>query len=335
MSTQRTMCFVVNAIDDVVPSMTTFMLIRRAAAGGHRVHVAGVDDLGVARDGTLIANARTIEPGAPKLTVEALRATDAGWVEIGAIDAMLMRTNPARDHEGAHDTALALARLAREAGVVVLNDPGGLARASSKLYLMQLDERYRPVSEVARDAARLLAFVRAAPGKCVLKPLSGTRGRDVFVVEPGGANLPQIAEVVTRDGYGMAQHFVPEAVDGDVRVVVMDGDVLEVDGKALAVRRVPHESDFRSNIHAGGHAEPAEVTDAMRHAVAAVGPLLVRDGIFLSGLDFIGSRIVEINVYATGGFRDAERYYQRDFTGAVIAGIERQIDAASTRSDRR
>ncbi|MCA9669068.1 MAG: hypothetical protein KC503_25910 [Myxococcales bacterium] len=325
------LCFVVNAIDDLVVTMTTFMLVRRAVAAGHTVHVTGVDDLGVARDGRLIAKACTIEAGslgAEALTVAALRDTEVGWIELDLIDALLMRTNPARDAQGAHETALALARVARDRGVVVLNDPDGLIRASSKLYLMQLDERYRPVTEVSRDVDRLLAFINGAPGRCVLKPLAGTRGRDVFVVEPGGQNLRQIAEVVTREGYGMAQHFVPEATQGDVRVVVMDGNVLEVDGKSLAVARVPHETDFRSNIHAGGHAEPGEVTDAMREAIAAAAPFLARDGIFLSGLDFIGTRIVEINVYATGGFRDAERYYERDFTGAVLDAITVKVEAA-------
>jgi len=47
-------------------------------------------------------------------------------------------------------------------------------------------------------------------GKAVLKPLSGTRGRDVFMVRSAkDPNLLQIIDVILRQGLVMVQSFIP------------------------------------------------------------------------------------------------------------------------------
>ena len=50
----------------------------------------------------------------------------------------------------------------------------------------------------------------------------------------------------------VVQEFVHGAEQGDVRVTLIDGRVLQADGRVAAVGRVPGGSDFRSNLHAGG-----------------------------------------------------------------------------------
>lgn len=319
--------FVLNSIGDVVPTMTTAMLIRGAANRDHQVYVCGVDQLELSGDGKLRALAAPAAASeSPQAMVEALRKASVGPIEVETLDAMMLRTNPARDSHGAHGSALSLARLARERGVVVINDPAGLARAKTKLYMAQrVPERFRPRTLVSRDAARLIAFVGDAGERCVLKPVSGTRGTDVFFVDDKNPNIKQIVEVVTRSGYAMAQTFVPEAVNGDTRVVVLDGVILERDGKPAAIRRVPSGRDVRSNLHAGGRAEPAVISEGMREAVAAMGPALVADGLNLVGVDFVGDQVLEINVFATGGFRDAERFSGLDLIGVVIDYVERRV----------
>ncbi len=102
----------------------------------------------------------------------------------------------------------------------------------------------------------------------------------------------------------------------------MNGQILEVGAHAVAINRIPGKSDFRSNVHAGGHAEPATITPLMRQIVAQAGPRLVKDGIFLAGLDIEGCKIIEINGFSTGGIRPAEDFHGVNFSGAVIDGIE-------------
>jgi glutathione synthase len=317
----------VNSVDDLLPSMTTAMLAARAAARGDEVYLVGVDDVFLAADNALHAIAVAGVKGAD--VAEFLRATkqaNTREIALERCDALMIRTNPARDPHGAHDTALLLARLARDRGLVVVNDPEGLMRARSKLYLSELSASYRPETVISRSAEWLSRHVRARGRPTVLKPLAGSRGRDVFIVDGSSPNLRGMADVVTRDDYGVAQSLVPGAEKGDTRVVVLEGEILEIDGHPAAIRRVPASGDFRSNLHAGGRAERAIIAPIMREAVAALAPLLRRDGLFLVGVDFIVDQIIEVNVFSTGGLRDAERFSGRDFCEAILAALQRRLE---------
>ena len=58
-------------------------------------------------------------------------------------------------------------------------------------------------------------------------------------------------------------------------------------------------------------------------AVGRIRPLLAREGLFHVGVDFVGGRILELNVFSPGGLFPSERLYQRDFSGAIIEAVER------------
>ena len=82
-------------------------------------------------------------------------------------------------------------------------------------------------------------------------------------------------DAVIRDGYCVAQEYLPAASKGDVRLFVMNGRPLMHDGKYAAFRRVNKTGDARSNMHSGGESEPVEVTDKMLRLVEIVRPKLV------------------------------------------------------------
>ena len=240
---------------------------------------------------------------------------------------MLLRLNPARDRHRAwaHDTALALAAIAEDRGVTVLNSPAGLRGAAHKLYLHRLPAAYIPRTMVARDPETVGAFVEEV-GSCVLKPVNGTRGRDVFFIRDRSAdNFNQVVDVLARDGYPLIQEYVKGAEAGDIRVLVLDGQLLELDGKAACVARVPPKGDFRSNVHVGGTAGPVELSPAVRQAVAEIGPRLAADGLFFVGLDFIGDKVVEVNAHSPGGLTDAERFYGQPFCEAVVDAMQDKV----------
>ncbi len=317
----------VNDPNELQSAKTTLKLIQKACMQGHEVFVTGVCDLSVAPDSHILAQATPAaawRDQALAMLANEIRVTNSHPYPIRAKDVVLMRTNPARDKQRswAHETSMALMRLARERGTLVLNDPDGLELASSKLYLQYLPESVRPRTLISRNKDDVMAFISSLQGPAVLKPLSGTWGQDVFMIHSDqDKNLLQIMDVLMRQGFAIVQEFVPEAVDGDTRVVVMNGEILEINGHPASVRRIPSKKDFRSNIHAGGRAKPGIITPIIRDIVAKVGPRLVKDGIFLAGLDIIGNKIIEINVFSTGGIYPAEQFEGVDFTGAIIEEI--------------
>jgi glutathione synthase len=305
----------VNDASDLGPRQTTTMLIR-AAARRHETWVAGIAGcLGETWHG------RRVDPSDDLAAIrEQIAGAPREPLDPASLDGILIRTNPARDREHAtsHESGLDALRRIRERGVPVVNDPDALERFSDKISLLELPGDWIPRTASIRSESD------ARPdwsGPIVVKPAAGTRGEAVSRFESLGEPGVEDAIRAILPRTALIQEFVPEAVDGDTRVVVLDGVILEVDGAPAAIRRIPAEGDFRSNLHAGGAAAPAEITDGMRSAVAEVGPWLAERGIRLVGFDFVGDRILELNVFSTGGLFDAERFGEVDFCVPILGKL--------------
>jgi glutathione synthase len=111
-----------------------------------------------------------------------------------------------------------------------------------------------------------------------------------------------------------------------VRLFVMNGEPLMRDGHYAAFRRVNEGSDLRSNMSAGGKATKVKITDEMLQLVHVVQPKLIQDGMFLVGLDIVGDKLMEINVFSPGGLGSCEKLYETDFAKSVIEDLERKVD---------
>jgi glutathione synthase len=209
----------------------------------------------------------------------------------------------------------------------VLNDPVGLSLAMNKLYFQQFPEAVRPETLVSRVADDIKRFVKKHGGTAVLKPLQGSGGQNVFLVEPeSGANLNQMIDAVTRDGYAVIQEYLPAADKGDTRLFVMNGQPLERDGQYAAVFRRRAKDDIRSNMHIGGKAEKAKVTPEALQLAEMIRPKLVRDGMFLVGLDIVGDKLMEINVFSPGGLHSACELTGINFAVDIIHALERKVE---------
>ena len=115
---------------------------------------------------------------------------------------------------------------------------------------------------------------------------------------------------------------MPAAKKGDIRLFMMNGEPLEIDGKYAALRRVAAKDDIRSNIHAGGKAEAVEIGDVELKVAEIIRPKLLADGMFLVGIDVVGDKVVEINAESPGGMQSVERLYDIDVCLTVIDALE-------------
>ena len=60
-------------------------------------------------------------------------------------------------------------------------------------------------------------------------------------------------------------------------------------------------------------------------SVEAVRPKLIADGMFLAGLDIVGDKLMEINVFSPGGLHNISKLEGVDFFEPVIQAIERKL----------
>ena len=156
--------------------------------------------------------------------------------------------------------------------------------------------------------------------------MQGSGGQNVFLVQKSNlANLNQIVEAISRDGYVVAQEFLPAAAEGDLRLFLMNGEPLQADGKYAAFCRVNPGEDVRSNMHAGGEAKPAKVDETVLHIAEVVRPKLIQDGMFLVGLDIAGDKLMEVNVFSPGGLHSMQTLQEADFAGAIVEALEEKV----------
>ncbi len=326
--------FVVNDIATEKHTYTTTRLAMAASQAGHEVWLTGTGDFAYEPDGTLSVRAsgaadknyRSLE----RYLEDVQKPESSKQVSVHDFDVVMLRNDPAddaSDRPWAPTASVAFGQLIASTGVLVVNDPHTLANALSKAYFQHFPEAVRPKTLISRDEAIISDFVDEMGGKAVLKPLQGSGGSGVFLVDrKESPNLNQIVEAIARDGYVVAQEYLPEAKNGDVRMFLMNGRPLTVDGEYAAFRRRNSEGDVRSNMSAGGKAEKAKVTDEMLHMVELVRPKLVADGMFLVGLDIVGDKLMEVNVFSPGGLGSCQALYDVDFAPAIIADLERKVD---------
>lgn len=324
----------VNSIEGETANYSTTHLALAALSRGHEICYLTPADFVLRPDDSLAVRALTL-PSAKYKKAETLfdglqgGDTKIETLDVGEIDVLLLRNDPSEDAAerpwAAHVGAV-FGRMAAERGVIVLNDPDGLARAQNKLYFQDFPASVRPETLISKSIEEIRGFIDSQPKGVILKPLQGSGGKNVFkIASPKEANLNQIFEAVSGEGYLIAQGFMPEAAEGDVRFFLMNGQPLQREGKYAAFRRAPAKGEIRSNIHAGGSAEKIEVTDTMLAIAETVRPKLVEDGMFLVGLDIVGDKLLEINVFTPGGLNNLSQMHGTDFSQSVIAALEQKV----------
>lgn len=326
--------FVVNELSWETTAYTTTHLAYSAYKRGHDVYYLNVGDLTYFPDGSMGGKAYVVNAKKKLKNIEAFiafaKSADAQSETIHStvLDALMLRYNPVEkgdDREWIRQGGLVFGQIAARDGVLVLSHPDTLSFAINKMYFQHFPAEVRPSTVITRDPDEIVNFYNNHNKHVVLKPLMGSGGQDVFMMQGDTSNLNQIVETIGSKGYIIAQEFLPEATKGDVRFFLMNGKPIVIDGKYAAVERISGKSDFRNNISAGGSIKKVKVTQKMLDLAETVRPKLVRDGLFLVGLDIAGDKLIEINVISSGALNACVELEGKDFVGEVIASIERKV----------
>jgi glutathione synthase len=294
---------------------TTVAILDEALRRGHQLFVCQMGDLWLHGD----------EPGADVLGVEAvsrvsrpaltLAGEPARSHSLSHFHAVLMRKDP--PYDGAYHLATLLLERARGRTLLV-NDPRGLREANEKLYIFNFPELLTPTI-VTNRADRLRSFLGEQGGQMVVKPLDGHGGIGIFHVQQADKNTNAIIEISTDEGrkWVMAQRYLPEAREGDKRILLLDGEPIG------AVLRVPRSDDSRGNLHVGGTAQAAPLTERDRVICARIAPRLRRDGLHFVGIDVIGGFLTEVNVTSPTGVQEIDRLENTRVEAPIVSWLEK------------
>ncbi|MAC45819.1 glutathione synthase [Oceanospirillum beijerinckii] len=243
---------------------------------------------------------------------------------LAGFDAIIMRANPPLD-----TVALNFLDSVRN-DVFIMNDLDGLRIANNKLYPASFNgeaSRFVPATHVSKNREYLEQVLKDSPSeKMIMKPLNGFGGQGVIVIEKGARqNFRSLLDFYIGSGdesnYVILQEYVSGAEKGDVRILLLNGEPIG------AMRRVPPADDVRSNIHAGGREEKHILTREEKELCRAIGPQLVRDGLYFVGLDVINGKLIEVNVLSPGGITRINRLNRVRLQKQVIDFVENVVKA--------
>jgi len=231
------------------------------------------------------------------------------------IDIILMRKDPPFDVN--YLVATQVLEVFERMGVRVVNRPQALRDHGEKLSALEFPQ-WTPPGLVSAEMAELRAFAQEHP-RVVYKPLDAMGGSGIFVTEAADPNLPVILELLTNLGERaiMAQRHLPEIVEGDKRILLIDGEPVP-----HALARIPPAGASRGNLAAGGRARAQPLTEQDRAIAADLGPTLAARGLFLVGLDVIGAHLTEINVTSPTGFQEITQQTGFDVAEYFITRLE-------------
>ncbi|AOZ68557.1 glutathione synthase [Rhodobacter xanthinilyticus] len=275
---------------------STFRLAEEAQARGHELFYYTPDKL-IYREGKVLAR------GWP-LTVrrkigDHFTLGDEAEVDLAGFDVVWLRQDPPFDM-GYITTTHVLERIHPQ--TLVVNDPFWVRNSPEKLLVLNFPD-LTPPTLIARDLEAIRAF-KAEHGDIILKPLYGNGGAGVFRLDPNDRNLASLHELFTginREPL-IAQKYVPAVVQGDKRIILVDGEPVG------AINRVPAAGETRSNMHVGGRPEKVGLSARDREICAAIGPVLREKGQIFVGIDVIGDWLTEINVTSPTGIQELERF---------------------------
>jgi len=253
---------------------------------------------------------------------------DAEWfveidrhvVPLRDFSAVVMRKDPPFDIE--YITTTWLLERAEAEGAHVFNRPQALRDHSEKLAILEFPEFCVPTL-VSRQTSLIHDFVDVHQD-VILKPLDGMGGSQIFRVRQTDPNRNVIVETLTHEGARtiMAQRYIPEIVDGDKRILIVNGKVVP-----YCLARIPKAGETRGNLAAGGTGVARELTARDLEIAEALAPVLAARGLFLVGIDVIGHWLTEINVTSPTCMVEIGEQTGFDAAMMFITALERECAA--------
>ena len=294
---------------------STFRLAEEAQKRGHDLYVYTPNDLTFNRS-KITAKVRSIS----------LKRIIGDHVSFGAIeivdltefDVIWLRQDPPFDMGYITNTHL-LDLIARE--TLIVNNPFWVRNLPEKLLVLEFPDLI-PDTLISRDLEEIKEFQREFKD-IIIKPLYGNGGAGIFRLKEDDKNLTSLHELFSNMSSEplIAQAFLPDVKNGDKRIILVDGSPVG------AINRVPKAGQIRSNMHVGGKAEPAKLSQRDREICSAIGPTLKSKGQVFVGIDVIGDYLTEINVTSPTGIQELERFDKVNIAELIWHSVEKKLNS--------
>ena len=306
--------FLMDPLSSVVMEKdTSFILMIGARRKGHRTYFLPSEGMTLI-NGRLHLHVTEVIP--QKIKGQEFIIKDQLRLTSGNTDAVFIRKDPPFDYQYLTHTWL-LDRL--PASLPVLNSPAGIRAANEKIWATQF-AAFMPSTLVGLDPVDILNFLHEQED-VVAKPTDGHGGKSVFRIQKNDRNAKVILETLTHHYTReiVLQKFIPEAEQGDKRILLLNGEPLG------AILRLHAENDHRNNIFSGGKPKTTRMTANDLRNIETLKPHLVRLGLYFVGIDILGDYLIEVNVTSPTCIQEINRLYGENLELKVMEFVEELV----------
>ena len=218
-------------------------------------------------------------------------------INLSDMDVILIRQDPPFDMNYITSTYL-LEQL--PSSTVILNNPISIRNSAEKIYPIKF-QKYMPPTIITQNIETIKKFLEENKD-IVTKPLYGNGGEGIFRSKIEDLKLQGIDENKNLlDEPIMAQKYIPEIIEGDRRIILIDGEYVG------SVARIPQDNNLKANFHAGGKPSRTNLVYRDKEICDALSNDLKKKNLFLVGIDIIGNYLTEINVTSPTGLKQINK----------------------------
>ncbi len=173
----------------------------------------------------------------------------------------------------------------------IMNDTSAIRNFNEKLHSTLFND-LMPPNIVTASKSDIIEFLKEND-EIILKPLNQCFGGGVMYLKNGDKNTAVIINSMTKNEKEliMVQKYIPQAVYGDKRVLILGEEVLP-----YCIQKVSSNNDFKFCEHNDNNILKAVLSDEELEQFKPVAKTLNSMGIHMAGLDVIDGKIIEINV---------------------------------------
>ena len=305
-------------IEDVdINADSTFRLAEEAQNRGHDLYVYTPNDLTFNR-GKIIAKVRSIS--LKRKIGDHVNFSAVELLALSEFDVIWLRQDPPFDMGYITNTHL-LDLIGQK--TLIVNNPFWVRNLPEKLLVLEFPDLI-PETVISRDLEEIKRFKNEFKD-IIIKPLYGNGGAGIFRLREDDKNLTSLHELFSNMSSEplIAQAFLPDVKKGDKRIILVDGEPVG------AINRVPKAGETRSNMHVGGKAEPAKLSQRDREICRSIGPILKNRGQVFVGIDVIGDYLTEINVTSPTGIQELERFDKVNIAEMIWHAVEKKVGSLS------
>lgn len=299
--------FQMDPLDNIDPRLdTSFRLAEEAELRGYSVFHYLPNNLTFSKT-RIIANGHFVKLNRkqnPSFTILKNKTIDIGH----DLDILWLRQDPPFNMDYLSSTYL-LDFVGNE--TLIVNNPFWVRNFPEKLLVLNYPQ-LMPATIITSRIEVIQEF-REKYGDIILKPLYGNGGAGVFKINYNDKNFVALFELFQMNSTEplIAQEFLPEVINGDKRIILLDGEILG------AINRIPQKGEIRSNMHVGGKAVATELSIDEIKICEQIGSTLKEHGQIFVGIDVIGGKLTEINVTSPTGLQELEKFENKNLASIV------------------